>query len=147
MAIKKLRIQMVAPAALLRSMQLALLGVRSVVAAGAALKPPAAWVPCNASAGICFSYALGDYVVLQQAPARACVYGMLGSGGTGATVKISSSQNPQLDSEVAELVAELGAGGAWKACLSPHQQGGDFTITATCVVRCFGLKFGIPTSP
>ena len=33
----------------------------------------------------------GDYMVLQQAPAKACVFGTLGSGGVGASVVVSGS--------------------------------------------------------
>ena len=31
----------------------------------------------------------GDYMVLQQAPAKACLFGTLGSGGVGASVAVS----------------------------------------------------------
>ena len=96
--------------------------------ASEASKPTPAWVPCNASAGICFSASLGSHMVLQQAPAKACVYGMLGAGGTAATVKISSS-SVAADSEV--VAAEVAPGGHWKACLAPQTVGGDYTITAT----------------
>ena len=33
----------------------------------------------------------GDYMVLQQAPAKACLFGTLGSGGVGASVVVSGS--------------------------------------------------------
>jgi sialate O-acetylesterase len=103
----------------------------SVVVGG---RPPTPWVPCNASAGICFSRSLGSSMVLQQAPAKACVYGMLGAGGTGATVKISSNISSTIafavDAEVRD--GGLAGGGHWKACLAPQKSGGDFTITATC---------------
>ena len=33
----------------------------------------------------------GDYMVLQQAPAKACAFGTLGSGGVGASVVVSGS--------------------------------------------------------
>lgn len=103
-------------------------------ASGSALasKPPTAWVPCNASAGICFSKSLGSYMVLQQAPAKACVYGMLGAGGTAATVKISSVSDDSDASLAQEVAAEVTAGGHWKACLAPQKAGGDYTVTATC---------------
>ena len=106
-------------------------------AAAASAKPPTDWVPCNASAGICFSQALGSYMVLQQAPAKACVYGMLGAGGTAATVKMSSmSDNFDASQEVR---AEVLSGGHWKACLAPQKSGGDYTITASCT-GCSDVK-------
>ena len=101
--------------------------------ASEASKPTPAWVPCNASAGICFSASLGSHMVLQQAPAKACVYGMLGAGGTAATVKISSSSSADADSSqgvALEVAAEVTAGGHWKACLSAQKVGGDYTVTA-----------------
>lgn len=106
------------------------------------LKPATPWVPCNASAGICFSHALGSHMVLQQAPAAACVYGLLGAGGTEAKVKITgngggSSTVAAEASEVAvEVTPAAGGGKAWKACLPPQKAGGDYTITATCTVGC-----------
>ena len=96
------------------------------------LKPATPWVPCNASTGICFSESLGSHMVLQQAPAKACVYGMLGAGGTSATVKISSSSSSSssIPYEL-EVAAEVTAGGHWKACLAPQKVGGDYSITAS----------------
>ena len=76
-------------------------------------------------------------MVLQQAPAKACVYGMLGAGGTAATVKMSSMSD---DVEIGqEIAAEVTSGGHWKACLDPQKAGGDYAITATCT-GCTGAK-------
>ena len=71
-------------------------------------------------------------MVLQQAPAKACVFGMLGAGGTAATVSISSSSEfaAAADEQVAAEVDV--SSGQWKACLAPQKVGGDYTITATC---------------
>eukprot|EP01043_Picozoa_sp_COSAG02_P046236 COSAG02_NODE_4308_length_5527_cov_3.908438_5_plen_147_part_00 len=115
--------------------------VEPAAASGSALagKPPTAWVNCNASAGICFDKSLGSYMVLQQAPAKACVYGMLGAGGTAATVKISSVSADSDDSLLQEVVADVISGGHWKACLAPQKAGGDYTVTATCT-GCSGTK-------
>jgi hypothetical protein len=80
-----------------------------------------------------------DQLVLQQAPAKACVYGLLGPGGTAATVKISSSAAASAsDFAPFEVDAEVTAGGHWKACLTPQKVGGDYTITA---VRSQQLPF------
>ena len=105
----------------------ALLVAAAAAPTAAAGKPPTVWTPCNASAGICFSRNLGSNMVLQQAPAKACLFGMLGAGGTSATVKISTSQDV-----AAEVTARVAADGRWKACLPPQQAGGEFRITATC---------------
>jgi hypothetical protein len=107
-----------------------------IVARAAAVKPATPWVPCNASVGICFSENLGSHMVLQQAPAKACVFGLLGPGGHGASVKLSSSSPAVAELEVE---AEVTAGNRWKACLAPQKVGGDYTITATVKVKFTGL--------
>ena len=56
-----------------------------------------------------------------------CLSGVLSTGGTAATVKMSSA-----GFEEQEVAAEVAAGGGWKACLAPQKAGGSFTITATC---------------
>jgi hypothetical protein len=65
-------------------------------------------------------------MVLQQQPATACVYGVLGEGGTAAAVKIATTtaHNYVVDAVV--------SADGWKACLPPQAMGGDHTITATC---------------
>lgn len=95
---------------------------------------------------ISFNANFGSYMVLQQQPAKACLCGTLGIGGTSArinitrsTTKISfSSQEKlvhnQLESfEVeAEVISIYPEGGLWKACLEPMEAGGDYTITVIC---------------
>ena len=92
-----------------------------------------AWHPLDCEdappAAITFNASFGSNMVLQQSPARACVYGMLGAGGTAAAVKISSAKDPSF---VAYTVEATVAGGGWKACLDPVTTGGDYTVTATC---------------
>jgi len=91
--------------------------------------------PPSAPPGITFNSTQGDMMVLQQAPAKACVYGMLGAGGTGADVEIASTSSGGSDAAVFipyQVAAQVTADGAWKACLQPHKAGGDFTITAKC---------------
>jgi hypothetical protein len=48
----------------------------------------AASPPPPPTAGLSFNASFGSYMVLQQQPAKACVYGMLGDGGTAASVKL-----------------------------------------------------------
>ena len=72
-------------------------------------------------------------MVLQQQPAKACVYGTI--DGSAATVKISSAGGDAAF-EAYEVAAEITAGSGafklFKGCLAPHPAGGDFTVTATC---------------
>ena len=76
-----------------------------------------------------FDNSLGSFMVLQQAPAKACVYGMLGDNGVSAKIKvIGTHEFAHLD-----LQADITGAGAWKVCLPPQPMGGDFTIKATCV--------------
>ena len=79
--------------------------------------------------GISFNSSFGSYMVLQQQPARPCVYGMLGVGGTAASVKISDSSNYNAP----VVITVMSEGSAWKACFPPINVGGDHTITATCM--------------
>jgi hypothetical protein len=94
------------------------------------MKPPPPPTPPS-NLGIAFNTSFGDNMVLQQQPAKSCVYGTLGEGGTGASVKISGK------SEAGNVVqydvdATVTDGGSWKACLQPEKAGGLHTITATC---------------
>eukprot|EP00041_Stephanoeca_diplocostata_P008440 m.125345 g.125345 ORF g.125345 m.125345 type:complete len:736 (-) comp17323_c0_seq1:544-2751(-) len=75
---------------------------------------------------ISFNDSIGSYMVLQQQPARACVYGTLGAGGRGATIQVSGSGTPTY------TVQANVTGSQWKACLQPTTAGGDVTITASC---------------
>jgi hypothetical protein len=70
-------------------------------------------------------------MVLQQQPAKSCVYGTLGEGGTGASVKISGMSEAGNVVQY-DVVAKVTDGGSWKACLQPEKAGGLHTITATC---------------
>lgn len=80
--------------------------------------------------GISFNFSFGDDMVLQQSPSKACVNGMLGTGGTAATVKITSTND---DAFVGySVVASVDDSGGWKACLQPTTLGGEYTLTATC---------------
>jgi hypothetical protein len=71
-------------------------------------------------------------MVLQQQPAKACVYGALGTNGTAASIHVAvtgGGATPASYNVEAQVTAD---GGEWKACLQPTVAGGDFTITATC---------------
>ena len=101
----------------------------STGAATVVSKPPPP--PPPPPAGIAFNASFGSYMVLQQAPAKACVGGILGEGGTAASVTIKSSTD--LSTGAHTVAAEITAdGGGWKACLPAAAVGGDHTITATC---------------
>jgi hypothetical protein len=82
--------------------------------------------------GITFNASFGSNMVLQQRPAKACVYGLLGTNGQSAEIRISGTTDAGDDVAygVAAVVSENGSG--WKACLQPEAAGGDYTITATC---------------
>ena len=77
-------------------------------------------------------------MVLQQSPAKACVFGVLPPGATKATITISSSSSSSSDGDAAftpyDVAASVEDGsGAWKACLKPQAGGhSTFTVTATC---------------
>eukprot|EP00038_Savillea_parva_P008482 m.177256 g.177256 ORF g.177256 m.177256 type:complete len:720 (-) comp14315_c0_seq1:22-2181(-) len=92
----------------------------------AAMAPPPPPTPPTTPA-ISFNATLGSYMVLQQAPAIACVYGMLGVGGTGASVAVSGDGTPSYT-----VQATVSSDGGWKACLKPTPAGGDVNIVATC---------------
>lgn len=114
-----------APAALALALLACAMAPPALASTGSAPPPPPSPV------GISFNSTQGDTMVLQQAPAKACVYGMLGEGGTAAMVSMTSSSDPGLGAlEVAARLTDDGTG--WKACLAPQNAGGDFTITATC---------------
>ena len=111
-------------------------------AAGRRPSPPP---PGPVPTGIGFNTSFGDNMVLQQAPAHACITGTIGPGGTGATVQIASASSApgQLHhtyDAVAATIKDAPTPGymLWKACLKPlagtngAAQAPEFTITATC---------------
>jgi sialate O-acetylesterase len=94
-----------------------------------------------------FSSVLGDWMVLQQNPAAAAVYGPVSAGATGVTVTVSDGKTSY------DVVAKVGkyathqpygyvdtktgaqlpvVAETWKAVLHPTAAGGDYTITAKC---------------
>ena len=81
-----------------------------------------------------FSATCGDFMVLQQAPAKAAVVGILNVSGSVAPVSVDVSGGPGASYTVQAVVTKIGGRGAgykWKAFLQPTRAGGDFTITAT----------------
>lgn len=85
-----------------------------------------AQLPRAQNSSIWFNESFGSSMVLQQAPASACVYGLLGEGGTAATVTLSSALGAR------RSVAATVNGSGWKACLPPHAAGGDYNVSARC---------------
>ena len=91
--------------------------------------------------------------MLQRAPARAAVYGYLGSGhGLGAGAASGSVRVTVSVANVAQGAAALGdardkytvnatvdtRAGTWKAFLRPAPAGGSYSIRAACVAGCKG---------
>ena len=87
-------------------------------------KPPPQPTP------ITFSSTLSDWAVLQREPARARVYGLLGDGGTAATVKLSSGGAGAAETKVVASIKSDGQ--SWEALLPAQAAGGNYTITASC---------------
>lgn len=94
-----------------------------------------------------FSPVMGDWMLLQQQPSAAAVYGPVSAGATSVTVTVSDGKTSY------DVVAKVGkdathqpfgyvdpGSGAnlptvnvtWKAMLRPTTAGGDYTITAKC---------------
>jgi hypothetical protein len=72
----------------------------------------------------------GDWMVLQQAPAKSAVSGVLNKSGSGP-VEVAVSGGSGAAYKVHATVTKLVGGGyKWKAFLRPTKAGGDFTITA-----------------
>lgn len=96
-----------------------------------------------------FSPVLGDYMVLQQSPAAAAVYGVVPPGAKGPTVIVTVTEGKTSYTVTAKVGKDAthqpygyvnpttGAqlpvtANTWKALLHPTAAGGDYTITAKC---------------
>lgn len=94
------------------------------------------WVagpPPSPPPGIGFNASFSDWMVLQQSPAKACLTGTIGPGGTGASLKVESSDDVSFTSYVAEaVITGTGDYRLWKACLKPQAGAGEFKLTASC---------------
>ena len=101
-------------------------------------EPPAPW-PSNNGTGFNFSVVFSDSVVLQQAPAKAAVYGQTGAADSNAVVSVTvtpSSGDPY-------TVPATVTAGRWKALLEPTpdtHQNITYTITASCASGCTGAS-------
>ena len=102
----------------------------ATLSSASSMMPPAPTPPTPPPAGISFNFTFGSGMVLQRAPAKACVYGVLGDGGASARIQITSEDDAAFAAYA--VAAETSAGGGWKACLAPHAAGGSFTIAASC---------------
>eukprot|EP00041_Stephanoeca_diplocostata_P018767 m.396690 g.396690 ORF g.396690 m.396690 type:complete len:756 (+) comp21114_c0_seq4:60-2327(+) len=88
----------------------------------------------------------GNWMVLQQAPAKSAVYGTLGVGGTAVKVSMCADNGGApcntIDAKINATHQPVGyqdpngvpfpVTASWKALLPPMPAGGSFTITATC---------------
>ena len=118
---------------------------------GAKGKPPPPPPPPPPLPSFGFSVVLGDWMVLQQSPAAAAVYGYAPVGATSVTVTISDGKSSY------DVVATVGkdathqpngyvdpgtglnlniTNNTWKALLHPTAAGGDYSITAKCGSGC-----------
>ncbi len=110
----------------------------------ACLMLPAAVVSLNfTSAGRGNPSIFGDHMVLQQAPAKAAVYGMLNSSDTTrvVAVTVAGSSSPEASYTVQATVT----GDKWKALLHPTAKGGDYSITVTAgknTLKLLHVTFG-----
>ena len=87
-------------------------------------------VSCDAEPhcyAVTFNTTLGSYMVLQQAPAAAAVYGTVTGNTTTVTVTVEDGGGNTY------TVPAAVAGGQWKALLRPAPAGGNYNITATAV--------------
>ena len=115
----------------------------TAAAAAARGSPP----PAPAPPVFGFSPVFGDWMVLQQAPAAAAVYGTATASTKSVTVTVSDGKTSY------DVVAKVGKDAThqpigyvvpgtgaqlpytaltWKALLHPATAGGDYTITAKC---------------
>eukprot|EP00755_Sulcionema_specki_P029137 Sspe_Gene.91491::Locus_63007_Transcript_1_1_Confidence_1.000_Length_1105::g.91491::m.91491/K05970/SIAE; sialate O-acetylesterase len=100
---------------------LLVVGVALGVAAG---KPPPPPPP-----PLMFSAGFSSDMVLQRAPGKAAVYGMVAEG---AEVEVVVSGEGKSYTVQAGMMGD----GSWKAYLQPTEAGGEYTVTARCSRGC-----------
>ena len=96
-----------------------------------------------------FSPVFGDYMVLQQGPAAAAVYGPAPTGATAVSVTVGGTMSYEVAAVVGKGATHQPVGyvdpsgqplpalaNSWKAVLKPAAAGGDFTVTARCTKGC-----------
>lgn len=103
---------------------------------------PPGFSSCTAGKDLNFSTVFSSYAVLQRAPARAAVYGTLGTNADGSgdiqvKVTVSDGSGKVQYSVDAKVDASKGT---WKAFLRPTLAGGSYTVTAACGSGCTGEK-------
>lgn len=86
----------------------------------------------------------GDYMVLQQAPAKAVIYGMLNASDTSravsVTVSSASSESDGGPAEASYTVQATVTGDHWKALLHPTTKGGDYSVTVAAGTNTLHLQ-------
>ena len=93
--------------------------------------------------GTLFSGVFSDHVVLQRAPSKSAVYGVVFGAEAGTTVTVQVSEVSGGDGpgtvysvpasvDTTRLASDPLGYATWKAFLKPAEAGGNFTIAATC---------------
>lgn len=105
----------------------------------------------NTTAGTFFSGAFSDHAVLQRAPAKAAVYGVVIGAEAATTVAVTvtpvggAAYTIAAVVEVTSAAVQGGKYAKWKALLKPTPAGGNFTISATCASCANGTDVGSST--
>ena len=87
---------------------------------------------------------MGSHMVLQQSPAMAAVYGIVGSTRTSSDaprIVVTVTATPSTDRTTRGHPYTVNAtitGTTWKALLHPTEAGGNYSITAACTAGCRG---------
>lgn len=85
---------------------------------------------------VTFNSTQSSFMVLQQAPAKSAVYGVVGTPSTTAlspTITVTVQDTASGGASYIVQASITNNGTEWKALLNPSSgPGGDFTITATC---------------
>lgn len=115
--------------------------LRTTAAVAAALASscavtPAAALNFTSAVSIGNPPSFGDYMVLQQAPARAAIYGMLNASDTVRAVSVSVAEGTEEGGAEQQglagyTVQAVVTGDKWKALLHPAAKGGDYSITVS----------------
>ncbi len=95
---------------------------------------PTQYENCRYDGNLEFAFAINSHMVLQQAPSKAAVYGLMGAlkGAPSITVTVSGDASYSVK-------ATVGSGNKWKAILRPSAAGGNYSIEAKCTSGCTGV--------
>ena len=93
--------------------------------------------PTDWPAGASFAGVFSDHAVLQRAPAKAAVYGVVvGSPSPSVTVTVTAEGGAGGSGEAYSVDAAIDVVNAtysrWKAFLKPAEAGGSYTVAAAC---------------